>query len=124
MPRSSDKARLSAPAAALAFAALVSACSDIYYDRRETVAFGGGDAVATNRIVQTIDPWPPAAYNRRLTTDGAVAAMAVARYRAGAVLPPRGYGTSSTQYNQQLQQMQQMGPPAPPPPAVIAAPVK
>jgi hypothetical protein len=94
-------------AGALALATLVSACSDIYYDRRETVAFGAADAVATNRIVQTIDPWPSVAYERRLTGSGVVAAIAAERYRTGRVIPPRGNGTSSTQYQQQQPPAQQ-----------------
>lgn len=98
MSRCSDGGRRCVVGAALALATLLSACSTIYYDRRETVAFGAADAVATDRIVQTIDPWPPLAANRRLTYDGAVAAAAVERYRTGRVIQPRGTGTSSAPY--------------------------
>lgn len=98
MSRCSDGGCGRVVGAALALATLLSACSTIYYDRRETVAFGAADAVATDRIVQTIDPWPPLAADRRLTYDGAVAAAAVERYRTGRVIQPRGTGTSSTQY--------------------------
>jgi hypothetical protein len=107
----SDPVRLRACGGALALAMLLSACSDIYYDRRETVLFGAEDAVATNRIAQTVDPWPPAAANRRLTYDGAVMATAVARYRSGQVIPPRGTGTSSIQSLQQQQMQQPLAPP-------------
>ena len=37
---------------------VLAGCSDIYYDRRETVASGAADAVASNMAVQTVDPWP------------------------------------------------------------------
>jgi hypothetical protein len=73
-------------------------CSDLYYDRRETIAFGGADAVATNTAVQTIDPWPPKSADRHHTTDGAIVAGAMQRYRTGRVIKPRGAGTSSSGY--------------------------
>ena len=37
--------------------ALLGGCSDIYYDRRETVALGADDHIAANRVVQMVDPW-------------------------------------------------------------------
>lgn len=117
-----DPTRMPAVLGAIAAATMLSACSDIYYDRRQTILFGSGDAVATNRILQTADPWPPLAANRRLTYDGAVMATAVERYRSGQVIPPRGSGTSSIQW----QPAQPQQPPAPAPllPAPVAAPVK
>ena len=36
----------------------VAGCSEMYYDRRETVSLGAGDAVATNKVAQMVDPWP------------------------------------------------------------------
>jgi hypothetical protein len=45
-------------AAALAFAGVLGGCSDIYYDRRETIALGADDHIAANRVEQMIDPWP------------------------------------------------------------------
>lgn len=121
MSRCSDNRRAAARAcgAAIALATLLSACSDIYYDRRETVAFGGADAVATNRITQTIDPWPPYAANRRLTYNGAVVENAIARYRTGRVIQPRGTSTSASQFQQQ-QQDQQPPPAIPPMPGLLA----
>ena len=71
-------------------------CSDIYYDRRETVFSGAGDAVASNIAVQTIDPWPPNVGNTRMTMNGDRAVLAAQRYRANRVIPPRGTSTSST----------------------------
>lgn len=85
-------------AAALTLGAVLAGCSDLYYDRRETIAFGGPDAVATNMAVQTIDPWPPKSANRHHTTNGAVVESAMQRYRSGRVIKPRGTGTSSSGY--------------------------
>ena len=34
-------------------------CSE-YLDRRDTVALSAGDAVATNKVTQMVDPWPRA----------------------------------------------------------------
>ena len=45
-------------AALIAFGALLGGCSDIYYDRRETIALGADDHIATNRVTQMVDPWP------------------------------------------------------------------
>ena len=33
---------------------LLAGCSDIYFDRRETVALGAEDHIATNRVAQMI----------------------------------------------------------------------
>lgn len=74
-----------------------------YLDRRETLSLGGGDAVATNKILQTQDPWPVVAANRNLTTHGHVAAGAMERYRTGKVIQPVGMSTSSANYQQQGQ---------------------
>ena len=57
---------------ALALAALVAAlagCSE-YLDRRDTISLGGGDAVATNRVAQMVDPWPRASANRNIAFNG------------------------------------------------------
>jgi hypothetical protein len=81
--------------------AALAGCSDIYYDRRETIAFGGNDAVATNIATQMVDPWPATAAIRNHSTDGAVMVSAVERYRTGKVIPPRGTGTSSSGYGSQ-----------------------
>ena len=45
-------------AAVLVSAALLGGCSDIYYDRRETVALGADDHIASNMATQMVDPWP------------------------------------------------------------------
>ena len=53
-------------ALALVVAGMLSACSDIYYDRRETVAHGADDHIASNRVAQMIDPWPAYVGNKNL----------------------------------------------------------
>lgn len=81
---------------ALVLAALLGGCSDIYYDRRETLLFGAQDAVATNAAIHTIDPWPKAAADRNIPGQGTTVAIAAERYRRGRVIKPQGLGTTST----------------------------
>ena len=89
-----DKTRVVAGAVLLASA--LAGCSDIYYDRRETVSFAAGDSVASAQAVQVIDPWPPAAYNRNIAYNGPRVAGAIERYRTGKIIEPKGTGTSSS----------------------------
>ena len=91
--RSDTKTR--AVMGAVLLASLLAGCSDLYYDRRETVTFAASDATATAQAVQVIDPWPPAAYNRNIAYNGPRVAGAVERYRTGRIIEPKGTGTSS-----------------------------
>lgn len=97
----SDRMRVRPLAGVLALASLLGACSDLYYDRREAIQFGSGDAVAHNIAVQTIDPWPPAAANRRIPGQGPTTAIAIERWRTGNAIPPRGLNTTSSDYRGQ-----------------------
>ena len=72
-------------------------CSDLYWDRRDSIVFFAGDAPASNIAVQTIDPWPPAAAKRRLTANGELMQRAAERYRTNKTTPLRPLGTSSVQ---------------------------
>ena len=82
--------------AVLALAApLLGACTDMYLDRRDSVSFGAGDAVAVNKITQMIDPWPPYAGNRSIAFDGERMAAAAERYRTNKVIEPQGMDTTS-----------------------------
>lgn len=83
---------------AITFAVALGGCSDIYYDRRDTVTAGAGDAVATNIVSQTVDIWPEAAGNRNIVFNGQKMQSAVERYRTNKVTPPQGIGTSSVGY--------------------------
>ena len=83
---------------ALAATTLTGACTDMYLDRRDTVSFGAGDAVAVNKVTQMIDPWPPYAGNRNIAFDGERMAAAAERYRTNKVTPLSTAATSSVQY--------------------------
>jgi hypothetical protein len=85
--------------AAVLLATMLGGCSDLYWDRRDSVAFWAGDAPASNIAIHTIDPWPPVAAKRRLTTNGELAQRAAERYRTNKTTPLRPLGTSSVQMN-------------------------
>ena len=74
--------------AALALGTALSGCSDIYYDRRETIALSAGDAIATNRIEQMVDPWPRYVENKNIAFNGERMQGAVDRYRRHEVIRP------------------------------------
>jgi hypothetical protein len=94
MPRRSDKTRIVAGAVLLA--STLAGCSDLYFDRRDTVTFAAGEPVASAQAVQIIDPWPASAYNRNIAYNGARTAGAVERYRTCQVIQPVGTITSSS----------------------------
>ena len=98
MPRSSRRLQVRALGAALVFSSVLAGCSDLYYDRRETVSFGAGDAPATGVALQTIDPWPRGSENRDFSTNGPRMAGAIERYRTGRIIQPLGTSTSSVGY--------------------------
>src|ERR1700744_6249836 len=81
---------LAIAAAAMALADLLGACSnpDDYWDRRETMALSGGDAVAANTATQMVDPWPAYSGNKNIPYNGQKMQVAVERYRTGTVIPP------------------------------------
>jgi hypothetical protein len=72
---------------ALALAASLGGCSDLYFDRREAIALHAGDAVAANKAAQIIDPWPPEAGDRRIEANGERMQRAIERYRTNKVTP-------------------------------------
>ena len=108
MPRSADTTgadttsadttpgRAGALAAAALIAITLAGCSDLYYDRRETIALGADDAVAINRITHMVDPWPPQAANRNIAFNGDKMQSAAERYRTGKIIQPKGLGTTAT----------------------------
>jgi hypothetical protein len=81
MSRPKTKNASRAIAAAVALGALLAGCSDIYYDRRETIALGAGDAIAANQVEQMVDPWPAHSNNRDLAFNGERMQRAVECYR-------------------------------------------
>jgi hypothetical protein len=73
-------------------------CSDIYYDRRESIGLGAGDAVASNKVAQIVDPWPANVTKRSIAFDGQRMQAAQERYRQNKVITPVGVATSSASY--------------------------
>jgi hypothetical protein len=86
----------------LILAAILAGCSDVYTDRRDTIALSAGDALATNKVTQMVDPWPRHSANRNIGFNGQRMQSAVERYRTNKVTDPVSATTSSVQY-QQLQ---------------------
>ena len=100
MSRANNR-RLLGFAGLLVFGSLLAACSDIYYDRRDTVEFRSGDAIAVNRVTQAVDIWPRAAGYRDNVTNGEKMQSAVERYRTNKVTQPVGLDTSNISPSQQ-----------------------
>jgi len=97
--------RSNAPAIlALAATTLLGACTDMYLDRRDTVSFGAGDAVAAKKVTHMVDPWPLRAGDRSIMHDGERMATAAERYRTDKVKPLMGASTSSLRYDPVLLQ--------------------
>lgn len=71
---------------ALGFA--LGGCSDMYFDRREAVDPGAGDAVAANKAMQTVDPWPAQSGNTNIAFNGQRMQSAMEHYRTNTVVPP------------------------------------
>jgi hypothetical protein len=101
-----------AVAAVVLLGSFLAGCSDIYYDRRETVSFAANDATASAQATQTIDPWPRAGANRNIESNGARVAGAIERYRTGQIIQPKGMSTSSAGYAGQAQSQQGGGGPS------------
>ena len=85
-------------ALALGATTLLGACTDMYLDRRDTVSFEAGDAVAVNKMAHIIDPWPAVAGNRNLSFEGQRMQGAAERYRTNKTTPLATSQTSSVQY--------------------------
>ena len=76
------KRRLIARLSLAAICVLVTGCQD-YAARRDTIAFHAGEAVAYNKAVHTIDPWPAAAARADIDIDGPRAVRAMELYEQG-----------------------------------------
>lgn len=100
MPRNTDRFAGRSVALTVLLGTALGGCSDLYYDRRETVMLGSGDAVAANIAVQTVDPWPAAAASRSQTVNGERIQRAMERYRTNKTTPLNTTSTSSAQFNQ------------------------
>lgn len=81
---------------ALALSCALSGCSDIYFDRRETVVPSAGNAKAVNQVTMMVDPWPPYSANRNIAFNGERMQGAVERYRTRNTIRPMNPLTSDS----------------------------
>lgn len=61
-------------------------CTD-YLARRETINAHAGEAMAYNRSIHVIDPWPAHAARTGIAVDGARVERVMERYRSGEPAP-------------------------------------
>jgi hypothetical protein len=64
----------------------LSACQSSF-ERKDTLGYAAGDAVAWNRTVHTIDPWPAASADTTIPVSGRRVAAAIERYETGGSAP-------------------------------------
>jgi hypothetical protein len=88
MFRSKTERASRAISGAVLLASLLGGCSNLYFDRRDTIAADGGDSIAANAAEQTIDPWPRHSNNNNLAFNGQRMQRAVECYRINKVAPP------------------------------------
>jgi hypothetical protein len=62
-------------------ASLHLAACDNYMDRRDSVTFGAGDAIAANKAMQIIDPWPQSARTIQHGVSGEQAEAIMEKFR-------------------------------------------
>jgi hypothetical protein len=67
---------------------MLAGCSDIYFDRRETIALGADDHIASNDVEQMVDPWPRHVGNKNIAFNGERIQAGVERYRRHEVVQP------------------------------------
>ena len=92
MRRASNRRRgAAALAAALGLSALAG-CVD-HLDRRETISPYAGEALAANRLAQTVNPSGSGATD--LPANGNRMRIAIERYNANKSIPPHGLATSA-----------------------------
>ncbi len=65
-----------------------------YLHPRDTISLSAGDAVAQNKAVHTIDPWPAHSRNPNHVTDGKRMMVGMERYQKNESLEPQGMGVS------------------------------
>jgi len=82
------KAALRVLALAGGLAAMLAGCSDIYWDRRETIALGADDHIAVNSVEQMVDPWPRYVDKKNIAFNGERIQSGVERYRRHEVIQP------------------------------------
>jgi hypothetical protein len=92
------RSRIKLGTCALVAATALTGCSDLYFDRRESISLSAGDDLYSNQVTQMVDPWPAASANRNIAYNGEKMQMAVERYRTNKVTPPVNAATSSAGY--------------------------
>lgn len=75
--------------------ASLGACSE-YLERTEPFSMTGGNAIASNRVTQMVDPWSRDSADKNIAFNGQRMQAAVERYRNNRVIAPRSMGTSGT----------------------------
>jgi hypothetical protein len=75
------------PAAVLCCLAFADNPFEEYFQRKNGVTFGGGDAKEINSATHIIDPWSKYSRNTRIPGDGARMQGAIERYRDVSKLP-------------------------------------
>ncbi len=83
---------------AAALCTLLAGCND-YFDNDDLMTPGSGEAQATNRAVQMVDPWPAHSARNNFGMDGGRAEKAMEKYHSGtapaASAPAGAAGTAS-----------------------------
>lgn len=78
---------------------MIGGCAERKYNRylhaRDTITLSAGDAVAHNKAVQTIDPWPAYARKTHQTTDGKRIHLGMTRYQENKSIEPVGMSTNN-----------------------------
>ena len=77
---------------------MLAGCSDVYFDRRDTISLSADDAGASDRVAQMIDPWPRDVGQRNIAFNGEKMQSAIERYRTNKIMPPVNVTTSSAAY--------------------------
>ena len=83
-----NRGRSALPALLVLLAAVLGGCSDIYFDRRDTIALGADDHIASNSVEQMVDPWPRYVGNKNIAFNGDRVQAGVERYRRHEVVQP------------------------------------
>jgi len=85
---------------ALLAATALAGCSDLYFDRRESISLSAGDDLYANQVAHMVDPWPAQSANRNIGFNGQKMQSAVDRYRNNKVIVPVNPTTSSAGYQE------------------------
>jgi hypothetical protein len=95
-----SRSRIKLGTCALIAATALAGCSDLYFDRRESIQLSTGDDLYSNQVTHMVDPWPAQSANRNIAFDGQRMQTAVERYRVNKVVAPVNPTTSSAGYQQ------------------------